>query len=84
MKVLNFLQDVLIAKTSAQSENKKPSDSGKRGMKAFNDPQLRARFEQSGTTLVGSSPAEFAQIIKSDLEKWARVIKSANISESQQ
>jgi hypothetical protein len=31
VKVLNFLQDVLIAKTSAQSENKKPSDSGKTG-----------------------------------------------------
>jgi tripartite-type tricarboxylate transporter receptor subunit TctC len=53
-------------------------------VKAFNDPQLRARFEQSGTTLVGSSPAEFAQVIKSDIEKWARVIKSANISVSQQ
>lgn len=53
-------------------------------VKAFKDPQLKARFEKSGTTLVGNSPAEFAKIIKSDLDKWRLVIKSANMSVSQQ
>jgi tripartite-type tricarboxylate transporter receptor subunit TctC len=53
-------------------------------VKAFSDPQLKARFEKTGTTLVGNSPAEFAAVIKSDLEKWDLVIKSANMSTSQQ
>ena len=45
---------------------------------AFQDPQLKARFEQTGTVLVGNSPDEFAKIIKTDIDKWALVIKSAD------
>jgi tripartite-type tricarboxylate transporter receptor subunit TctC len=44
---------------------------------------VKERFEQSGTTLVATSPAQFASIIQSDLEKWAKVIKSANMSGKQ-
>jgi tripartite-type tricarboxylate transporter receptor subunit TctC len=47
---------------------------------AFQDPQLKARIERTGTTLVATSPKEFSEIIKSDIDKWARVIKSANLS----
>lgn len=46
---------------------------------AFQDPQLKARFEQTGTVLVGNSPVEFAKIIKTDIDKWALVIKSADM-----
>ena len=35
---------------------------------AFRDPILRARFEPFGTVLVGSTPAEFSTIIKSEIE----------------
>jgi tripartite-type tricarboxylate transporter receptor subunit TctC len=47
---------------------------------ALEDPEVKSRFEPSGTLLVGSSPDEFARIIKSDTEKWAVVIKAANLN----
>jgi tripartite-type tricarboxylate transporter receptor subunit TctC len=47
---------------------------------AFEDPKLRARFEPLGTVLVGSSPDEFAKVIKTDIEKWALVLKSAEMT----
>jgi tripartite-type tricarboxylate transporter receptor subunit TctC len=40
-------------------------------------PEFRNRFEPTGTQMVGSSPAEFAQTIKKDLAKWAVVIKTS-------
>jgi tripartite-type tricarboxylate transporter receptor subunit TctC len=40
-------------------------------------PEFRGRFEPTGTMMVGSSPAQFAQTIKTDLAKWAVVIKSS-------
>jgi len=40
-------------------------------------PEIRSRFEPTGTVMVGSSPLEFAKTIKSDLAKWAKVIKSS-------
>ncbi len=52
-------------------------------VRAFTDAKLKERFEQSGTTLVAASPEQFASIIQSDLDKWAKVIKSANMSGKQ-
>ena len=46
---------------------------------AFQDSELKARFEATGTVLVGTSPDEFAGIIKTDIGKWALVIKAANM-----
>ena len=43
----------------------------------LNLPEFRDRFEPTGTVMVGSSPAEFAKTIKSDLAKWAVVIKAS-------
>lgn len=37
--------------------------------------EFKNRFEPTGTQMVGSSPAEFAQTIKKDLAKWAEVIR---------
>jgi tripartite-type tricarboxylate transporter receptor subunit TctC len=39
--------------------------------------EFRSRFEPSGTVTVASDPARFAQTIKTDLAKWAVVIKSS-------
>lgn len=39
--------------------------------------ELKNRFEPTGTVMTGSSPQEFADTIKSDLVKWAGVIKSS-------
>jgi tripartite-type tricarboxylate transporter receptor subunit TctC len=46
---------------------------------AFADPGLKARFDATGTVLVGTSPDEFARIIKTDIDKWAIVIKAADM-----
>ena len=43
-------------------------------------PEQRGRFAILGADTVGSSPAELAAIIKSDVVKWARVIKEAGIT----
>ena len=47
---------------------------------AFKDSEVRVRFEQFGTVLVGSTPEEFASVIKKDLGKWAMVLKSAGLA----
>lgn len=38
-------------------------------------PELRERFAQLGTDVVGGSPAEFSAFLKSEVEKWAGVVK---------
>ena len=48
-------------------------------VKALALPDVRAKFAILGMEAVGNSPAEFAAVIKSDLAKWARVIKEAGI-----
>jgi tripartite-type tricarboxylate transporter receptor subunit TctC len=40
-------------------------------------PDFKQRFEPSGTVLVGSSPDVFAKVIKSDYDRWGKVIRAA-------
>jgi tripartite-type tricarboxylate transporter receptor subunit TctC len=40
---------------------------------------VRARFAAAGAEPVGSTPEAFAQLLKSEGEKWSRLIRSANI-----
>ena len=42
-------------------------------------PDMREKFTQLGLDTVSGSPAELAAIIKSDIVKWAKVIKDAGI-----
>ena len=42
-------------------------------------PDVREKFAQLGLDTVGGSPQELATIIKSDIVKWAKVIKDAGI-----
>jgi len=42
------------------------------------DPEIKARLELGGTVLAGS-PTEFGKLIADEIEKWAKVIKFANI-----
>jgi hypothetical protein len=37
------------------------------------------RFSAEGTTAVGGTPEHLLQTILSDVERWKRVIKAANI-----
>jgi tripartite-type tricarboxylate transporter receptor subunit TctC len=43
------------------------------------DPDILARFKQLSTEPVGNSPEEFAAFVRAELEKYARIIKAANI-----
>jgi tripartite-type tricarboxylate transporter receptor subunit TctC len=42
-------------------------------------PDVRAKLEAAGIEIQGGTPQEYAALIKSDLAKWGKVIKEANI-----
>jgi tripartite-type tricarboxylate transporter receptor subunit TctC len=47
---------------------------------AISDSAIKARFvDLGGLVLPPSSPAEFGKFLTSDTEKWARVVRTANI-----
>ena len=48
-------------------------------VKALALPDLRARLADLGMESIGNSPDEFAAAIKSEIPKWAKVIKEAGI-----
>lgn len=48
-------------------------------VKALAMADVRAKYATLGMEPVGNSPAEFAAVIKSDLAKWANVVKVASI-----
>ena len=43
------------------------------------DPKLKARFADLGGTVLMGSPADFGKFIAEEAEKWAKVIRAANI-----
>jgi tripartite-type tricarboxylate transporter receptor subunit TctC len=47
--------------------------------KALELPDVKERLAADGAEGVGSTPAEFAALIKEELEKWAKVAKDAKI-----
>jgi tripartite-type tricarboxylate transporter receptor subunit TctC len=40
---------------------------------------MKARLSELGTSVLVTSPAEFAKFIADETEKWAKVIRAANI-----
>jgi tripartite-type tricarboxylate transporter receptor subunit TctC len=48
-------------------------------VKALALPDLRAKFADLGLETIGNSPDEFAAAIKSEIPKWAKVIKESGI-----
>src|SRR5688572_23103547 len=48
-------------------------------VRALEDPAVRERFTHDGGETVGSTPAEFAAVIRADLAKWGKVIREAGI-----
>lgn len=42
-------------------------------------PEMRERFAREGAEPIGNSPAEFTAFIKSEIAKWAKVVKAAGI-----
>jgi tripartite-type tricarboxylate transporter receptor subunit TctC len=46
---------------------------------ALADPKMKARFANLGSILFPTTPAEFGEFIANETEKWAKVIRAANI-----
>lgn len=44
------------------------------------EPEILARLAADGATPVGNAPDAFAQEIRADIARWAKVIKAANIT----
>lgn len=47
--------------------------------RGINAPDARKLFESEGATPVGNTPEEFASILRSEIEKWTKVAKAADI-----
>ena len=43
------------------------------------EPKIRARFIDLGLTPLGLSSADFGKLVADETEKWAKVIRAANI-----
>lgn len=48
--------------------------------KALEDPAVKKKIEDTGSLLVGNSPAEFAAQIKAEYEVYKKVVQSAKLS----
>jgi tripartite-type tricarboxylate transporter receptor subunit TctC len=47
--------------------------------KILKSPEMQERLASLGMEASGMSPAEFAAFQRSEIEKWARVVKAANV-----
>ncbi len=45
-------------------------------VKAIRSPEVRGFLEKQGNTVEGSTPEELAKLVRSDHERWSRVIKN--------
>lgn len=48
-------------------------------VRAINRPEIKERFFNAGTETMGSSPQQFAAALRSDIDKFGKVIKDAGI-----
>jgi tripartite-type tricarboxylate transporter receptor subunit TctC len=46
---------------------------------ALKSPDVRERLSKEGAEVIGSSPAELATFLQSELAKWAEVVKAAGL-----
>jgi tripartite-type tricarboxylate transporter receptor subunit TctC len=46
---------------------------------ALGDPRIKARFADLGGTVLPGSPDDFGKLIRDETEKWAKVVRAANI-----
>lgn len=45
----------------------------------LDEPEIRQRLERDGAEVTGGTPEDFANYVKSEYEKWDKVVKAANI-----
>jgi len=63
------------AKTPAEIVNRLNAEV----MKALASPEVREKLQAQGAELLGSTPGEYAAYLKSELERWDKVIKSSGV-----
>jgi tripartite-type tricarboxylate transporter receptor subunit TctC len=49
-------------------------------VKALQLPDVRARLEAEGAEIIGNTPAEAAAIVRTELDKWAEVIRKTGMT----
>jgi len=42
-------------------------------------PEVKERLAQLGADVVANSPAEFAQVIRLEIDKWGKVVRAAEV-----
>ncbi len=47
--------------------------------KIFREPDVTKRFNDQGVEVVASTPEEFSKLLQSEVAKWSKLIKDANI-----
>ncbi|HXF66503.1 MAG TPA: tripartite tricarboxylate transporter substrate binding protein [Burkholderiales bacterium] len=47
--------------------------------RALNAPEVKNRLQAEGSRVVASTPEEYGALIRSEMEKWARIVKAAGI-----
>ena len=52
-------------------------------VKVMAQPDVRRKLESLGLQLVGNTPAEFLEIVKTETPMWGKVIKDAGIKPAQ-
>jgi tripartite-type tricarboxylate transporter receptor subunit TctC len=48
-------------------------------VKALREPDVVERLAALGVEIIGNTPDEFAHIIRSDIVKWAKVVKDSGV-----
>jgi tripartite-type tricarboxylate transporter receptor subunit TctC len=48
-------------------------------VKIMADPSMKARLLAQGVDIVGAGPREFDEIIREEIDKWAKLVKRAGI-----
>jgi tripartite-type tricarboxylate transporter receptor subunit TctC len=48
-------------------------------VKILRMPDVRERLAAQGAEPAGNTPAEYAALLKADLDRWAKVVKTAGI-----
>lgn len=48
-------------------------------VKVVQSPEIRSRLASEGAAVAGTTPEQYAEVIRSDVEKWARIIKDLGL-----
>jgi tripartite-type tricarboxylate transporter receptor subunit TctC len=48
-------------------------------VEAMRSPEVREKLAAQGATLIGNTPEEFAAYLRSEIDKWGKVVKAAGI-----